>query len=188
MQKTILQLKEDYIYSDTDSVKYLHKEKNDWIFEECNRQVEKDLHRVCDFYHIDFGQVCPDGKMLGVFDYEGNYRRFKSMGAKRYMTQNQKTGEVSMTVAGLNKKTAVPWMLVNYEDPFAAFDDNLHVPEGFAGKLTHTYSDEGFTEFLTDYLGNTAVVSEQSFVHLEDAPYSLNIAKEFDDYLKGLIQ
>ena len=185
LQMAILDIGADYIYSDTDSVKYLHKERHDDYFRSYNASVEENLHKMCDFYHIPFERVSPDGATLGVFDYEGKYRRFKSLGAKRYMTQNADTGKISMTVAGLNKKTAMPWMEINFDDPFEAFNDNLHVPDGFAGKLTHTYCDEGFSDFLTDYEGNTACVSEGSFVHLEEASYSLNIADEFKEYLRS---
>lgn len=185
LMTAILSLGEDYIYSDTDSVKYLHKEKHDSFFEWYNNKVVENLQNMCEFYKIPFERVSPNGATIGVFDYEGKYRRFKTLGAKRYMTQDAETGEISMTVAGLNKKTAMPWMMVNYEDPFEAFTENLHVPEGFAGKMTHTYCDEGFSDFLTDYQGNTACVTEGSFVHLEEASYSLNIADEFKKYLKG---
>lgn len=183
LQDAILQLKEDYIYSDTDSVKYLHKEKHDPMFEEYNKQVVINLQNMCKFFKIKFEMVSPDGLTIGVFDYEGKYRRFKALGAKRYMVQYHNTGEISITVAGLNKKTAVPWMEVNFEDPFEAFTDDLYVPEGYAGKMKHTYCDYGFSEFLTDYQGNTRAVSEQSYVHLEETHYTLNIAEEFKEYV-----
>lgn len=186
LQTAILNLSEDYIYSDTDSVKYLHKEKHDPYFEWYNKEVEKNLRKMCTFYKIDFEKVSPEGMMLGIFDYEGKYRRFKTLGAKRYMVQDAETGKVSLTVSGLNKKTAIPWMLVNFEDPFEAFNENLYVPEGYAGKLIHTYSDEGFSEFLTDYQGNTQAVSEQSFVHLEEGSYTLNMAEAFKEYLMNM--
>lgn len=185
LQMAILALGEDYIYSDTDSVKYLHKERHDAYFESYNQQVKDNLIAMCEYNNIPFERVAPDGKMIGVFDYEGSYRRFKSLGAKRYMTQDSKTGKISMTVAGLNKKTAIKWMEINFENPFEAFNDKLHVPEGFAGKLTHTYCDEGFQDFLTDYTGITAPVSEGSFVHLEEASYSLSLAEEFKKYIES---
>lgn len=187
LQEAILALGKDYIYSDTDSVKYLHKENHDDYFVSYNNQVKENLMAMCEFNKIPFERVSPDGKMIGVFDYEGTYRRFKSLGAKRYMTQNHETGKVSITVAGLNKKTAMPWLEVNFEDPFEAFSDQLHVPEGFAGKLTHTYCDEGFQDFLTDYIGNTEAVSEGSFVHLEEASYSLSLAEEFKKYIESFV-
>lgn len=186
LQNAILALSEDYIYSDTDSVKYLHKEKHDAFFEAYNASVVKNLQDMCDFFKIPFERCSPNGKTIGVFDYEGKYRRFKTLGAKRYMTQNAETGIVSLTVAGLNKKTAKPYIEINNTDPFEAFAENLHVPEGFAGKLTHTYSDEGFSDFLTDYQGTTACVSESSFVHLEEASYSLSLAEEFKKYIDSL--
>ena len=101
-------------------------------------------------------------------------------------TQKADTGKISLTVAGLNKKTAMPYIEINNLDPFEAFTEEMHVPEGFAGKLTHTYVEEGFTDFLTDYTGRTAIVSEQSFVHLEETSYSLSLAKEFKEFIESL--
>lgn len=186
LQNTILAIAEDYIYSDTDSCKYLHKEKHDAYFEAYNENVKKSLEAMCEFFHIPFDRVAPDGKMIGAFDYEGKYRRFKTLGAKRYMTQSAETGQYSLTVAGLNKKTAMPYILINNDDPFEAFTEDMHVPEGFAGKLTHTYVEEGYTDFLTDYTGRTAIVTEQSFVHLEETSYSLSLAEEFKKYIESL--
>lgn len=186
LQNAILALGSDYIYSDTDSVKYLHKEKHDAFFEEYNASVKKNLEEMCKFFKIPFERVSPNGKTIGVFDYEGKYRRFKTLGAKRYMVQNAETGVVSLTVAGLNKKTAMPYIEINNLDPFEAFTENLHVPEGFAGKLTHTYCDMEYSDFLTDYTGKTEVVSEMSFVHLEEASYSLSLADEFKQFIESM--
>ena len=49
-----------------------------------------------------------------IRDFEGYYERFKTLGAKRYMVQ--KDGKVNITVSGLNKKIAVPYLQQKFGD------------------------------------------------------------------------
>lgn len=185
LYEAILELGDDFVYSDTDSVKYLNAEKHESFFEMYNKRMEKQLREMCEFYNLDFELCRPKGQLIGVWDDEGTYTRFKTLGAKRYMTE--KNGNISITVSGLNKKATVPWMIEAFEDPFTAFDNELDVPAEATGKLTHTYIDIPFKDFMTDYLGNTQIVSEQSCVHLEPAEYSLSMAKEFLLYINQFL-
>lgn len=185
LYEAILELGKDFVYSDTDSVKYLHWEKHEAFFERYNKRMEEQLRRMCEFYDLDFELCRPKGQLIGIWDDEGTYTRFKTLGAKRYMTE--KDGKISITVSGLNKKATVPWMISRFEDPFVAFDNELDVPAEATGKLTHTYIDVPYKDFMTDYLGNTQVVSEQSSVHLEPAEYSLSMAKEFLQYINQFL-
>ena len=185
LYEAILELGKDYVYSDTDSVKYLNWENHEAFFENYNKRMEKQLREMCDFYRLDFELCRPKGRLIGVWDDEGTYNRFKTLGAKRYMTE--KDGKISITVSGLNKKATVPWLIREFEDPFVAFDNELDVPAEATGKLTHTYIDIPYKDIMTDYLGNTQVVSEQSCVHLEPAEYSLSMAKEFLQYINQFL-
>lgn len=180
----ILELGSDFIYSDTDSVKYKNPEKHETYFEAYNKKVEEELREMCRFYDLDFELCRPYGKLIGIWDDEGDMK-FKCLGAKRYMTE--KNGKLSITVSGLNKKKTVPWLQETFSDPWEAFDDNLDVPAEATGKLTHTYIDTGWSDVLTDYTGKTIVVWEHSCVHLEPAEYSLSLSKEFLLYLNTFI-
>ena len=82
------ELKEDHRYTDTDSLKFVNLEKHKQYFEDYNRKLLIRLKKVMDFLGIPFEKCTPktiDGKVkpIGVFDYEGTYRRFKYLGAKR---------------------------------------------------------------------------------------------------------
>lgn len=180
----ILALGDDFIYSDTDSVKYTNWEKHEAYFEAYNKKVEEGLHDMCDFYNLDFELCRPKGKLIGVWDDEGSFS-FKTLGAKRYAVM--KNGEFSITVSGLNKKQTVPWMLRTFDNPFDAFTDNLDVPAEATGKLTHTYIDTSWSDMLTDYTGQTSLVWEHSCVHLEPVEYSLSMAKEFLLYINSFM-
>ena len=182
---------EDYIYSDTDSVKIQNGEKHRGYFQKYNKRISRKIETMCKFYRIDFQKTRPKTvkgieKPLGVWDYEGVYSRFKTLGAKRYMTE--KDGKVSITVAGLNKKTAVPYMKDKYgEQIFEKFDEDLYIPKGYAGKKILTYSDSGISGTFTDYLGNVCSFNEKSYVHMDEGDYSLNLADQFVEYLKGVV-
>lgn len=111
----VLELNDDVIYCDTDSMKFTNFEKYKSYFETYNKQVAKNLKETLDYYDIDFELTRPKTikgkeKPLGVWDYEfefdeqGNaipaYDEFKTLGAKRYMVK--KNGKLHMTVSGLS--------------------------------------------------------------------------------------
>lgn len=180
----------DYVYSDTDSVKALNVDAHAEYINAYNAQIVAKLERACKFHGVDVSAIRPRTikgieKPLGVWDFEGVYSRFKTLGAKRYMIE--KDGVISLTVSGVNKKCAVPYLVNKYGDRvFDAFKDDLLIPAEYTGKMTHTYIDDPFSVKLTDYKGETRVVSELSCVHLEPAEYSLSLSDAYIDYLMGV--
>lgn len=196
----ILECQTDYIYSDTDSVKIVNAEKHAKFFSEYNQQITIKLDQACAFHEIDPEMTRPKTingtvKQLGVFDFDGHYAKFKTLGAKRYlvlysndMRNGKERGKYKMTVSGLSKKDALNYMLEKYKESniFDAFDDDLSIPAQYTGKLTHTYIDDPVSTTLTDYFGNTATIHEKSMVHLEPAPYELSMAQTYIDYILGV--
>lgn len=84
----------DFVYCDTDSVKYIGAV--DWT----KYNAEKiRLSKESGAYATD-----AKGKThyMGVFESEGTYDRFKSCGAKKYAYE--KNGKLSVTIAGVEKK------------------------------------------------------------------------------------
>lgn len=193
---------DDYIYSDTDSIKVFNHEQHKEYFDTYNKMVELKLKTACNYHGIDFEKVQPktkEGKVkrLGVWDFEGVYTHFKTLGAKRYMIHKDKAIKIngvyypiSITVSGVNKYKAVPYLLdISGGDIMKAFDkfeDGLHIPPEKSGKNLHTYIDEEKQGYLTDYQGNTAYYIELSSIHLEPTSYDLSLAKLYVDYLKGV--
>lgn len=186
----IWELKADYVYADTDSVKGLNMERHRAYFEWYDRNINKKLELACKHHGIDLALTRPktiEGteKPLGFWDNEGVYTRFKTLGAKRYMSE--KDGKISITVSGVNKKFAVPYLLEKYGDGvFDAFDDDLKIPAEHTGKMTHTYIDEPIRGILIDYMGNSANYGELSGVHLENAEYSLSMSDAYLDFIMGV--
>lgn len=188
----IKELGNDYIYSDTDSVKYINRSNHLDYFNKYNEYVVNKLEYVMKCQGIDIELTRPKNikgqiKQIGVWDYEGDYKRFKTLGAKRYLVENQ-DGSHTITVSGVNKKMAVKYLEENYIDIFDAFDDELCIPAESTGKLTHTYIDDEQAGYVKDYMGNKGFYNELSSVHLESAEYSLSINQVYADYLLNVKQ
>lgn len=189
----------DYVYSDTDSVKVRNADRHAQYFKEYNDLVQYKLRQACKHHGIEFSMVEPKtikgvNKMLGVWDYEGTYTRFKTLGAKRYMVEEEgalsvggKSYPVSLTVSGVNKKSAIPYLLDKYgrEGIFDAFTNYLSIPPQATGKNIHTYIDyEQQGEFF-DYTGQKGSFSELTGVHLEPTGYSLSLSVMYLNFLLG---
>lgn len=186
----IYELGEDYVYSDTDSVKFINADKHLEYFHRYNANIQKRVKTALNFHKIDGEKADPETikgskKPLGVWEYEGTYTRFKTLGAKRYMTE--KNGCLSITVAGVNKKKAVPWLEKQDIDPFDLFAEGLFFPEEATGKNTHTYIDHEQAGHVVDYNGVEGGYHEYSSVHLSGATYDLNLSQEFKDFLRRKI-
>lgn len=188
---------DDYVYSDTDSVKIMNAGDHKPFFDAYNKEIQAKIAAVCDHYRIDPALAAPLNKKgkpcpLGIWDDDGRYIRFRTLGAKRYLVEVMENGVpvVKSTVAGLAKKGLPRFLATLDVDPFHAFDDGLHVPEEYTGKLTHTYIDfadaGGSMEAdVTDYLGNMAHVKSYGGVHLEAQSYDLGMG-EYKDFLLSL--
>lgn len=185
----ILACGEDYIYSDTDSIKILHPE-NHWDYINAyNEEVNKKLLKAAEFHRIDpsdFSPLNKNGKPkpIGVWDYEGAYDRFKTIGAKRYIIQ---CGDnFKLTVAGVNKAKARDYLVETCRDPFDGLRDGLCVPAEYSGRLTLTYIDDPISGEVRDYLGNIGEFSELSCIHMEPSEYKLTLSDEYKDFLNTL--
>ena len=186
----IIEFNDDYVYADTDSIKVINAETHTHYIEEYNRMIINALKRVCEWYDIDPKMISPktvkgEEKPLGVWDFDGHYKRFKTLGAKRYLIEfsGQPEKQYKLTVAGLSKKTAIKYLCNKYGDPFEGFKKGLFIPGEHTGKQTHTYIDTPFSGTLTDYNGVTAEYSELSAIHLEGASYDLSISGKYLSYL-----
>ena len=191
----ILSIKQDYIYSDTDSIKMLNYDKHKSYVESYNKSIQAKLAQTLAFYKLPLDSVAPKTikgvkKPLGVWDFEGFYTSFKTLGAKRYVyTQN---GQLKITIAGLSKKQGAKYLLsISGNDPEKAvriFRNSFAVPAGKTGKLTHTYIDEMKSFLVRDYQGHVTRETALSAVHLEPAPFELTISETFKRFLQGLGQ
>lgn len=84
---------DDFIYSDTDSIKCIGDYSES--FEKLNQKYRYD----------EFSALDPKGKRhyIGIYEYEESYKRFKTMGAKKYAYEDQ-DGQLHITISGVNKR------------------------------------------------------------------------------------
>lgn len=193
----ILSVGDDYIYSDTDSIKFLNYDKHKQFIDDYNRGCERKLKSMCDFRKIDFARCKPKTvngveKLIGVFDYEGEYLIFKTLGAKRYMYVQDDT--LHITISGLSKQNGAKYLLKKYktfDNVFKNFNDELYIPPNETGKNTHTYIDGEMGGYITDYQGNTQYVNSLSGVHLSECDFTLSLSKQYakfiDDFINGYV-
>lgn len=204
----ILELKGDYIYSDTDSVKFINRESHLDYFNRYNFMLEKKLQKAMKYHNLDMELVKPktiEGKekLIGEWDYDGDYSYFKTLGAKRYITVSKDV--IVLTVSGLNKNYALPYILdkceIKYEKQngkckmlgqpnikkvFDFFSEGMYIPKGKTGKNTHTYIDDEFGCVVQDYKGKYCKVHEKSCIHLDEADYKLSLAEDYLNFILGI--
>ena len=184
----IRECKEDYIYSDTDSVKIFDVDKHKKYFEEYNKWIVKKLEKCLNYHNIPLYFISPktikgEIKTLGIWDFDGFYTDFKTLGAKRYIFK--KDNKLSITVCGLSKKSGKEF-IENQKNPFIFFNEGMYIDSEYTGKMTHTYIDKEIENTITDYLGNTAYYHEKSFIHLEKTDYLLSLSDMYIKYFMGV--
>lgn len=184
----IKECKDDYIYSDTDSIKIFNADKHQKYFEEYNKWIVQKLEKCLNYHKIPLDYISPktikgEIKTLGIWDFDGFYTDFKTLGAKRYIFR--KDNKLSITVCGLSKKSGKEF-IENQEKPFLFFNDGMFVDCDHTGKMTHTYIDREIENIITDYLGNQAYYHEKSFIHLEKTDYLLSLSDMYIKYFMGV--
>ncbi len=206
----IMEFSDDYIYSDTDSIKVQNAEKHMNYINKYNDIITKQIETALNFHNIPLDSAKPktvDGieKPLGVWDFDGHYSRFKTLGAKRYLIEysndirNKKIyrGRILVTVAGLNKVKGSEYLSngwyydiktkTEYNSPFERFNENAIFPKDDSGRLIHTYIDNTRSGVITDYLGNVAEFKEETSVHLEQSEYSMKISNKYFEFIRGFV-
>ena len=190
----ILNVGNDYCYSDTDSIKLIHEENHCKYFTDYNERIVKKLHKMLDHYDLSHDLVSPSTikgeiKTIGLWDYEFKCD-FKTLGAKRYVVK--RGDKYTITISGLNKKTTMDYFIKTGKNVFQTFKNGMYIPATYThdgqiyvgtGKNTHTYIDVARDGVVTDYLGIKYKYHVDSCVHMEESDYTLSLASEFVDLL-----
>lgn len=190
--EAIYELEDDYVYGDTDCVKYKGGSKYDSWFEGFNNKIIDAIKRSSEYTKIPIEKYMAKDKygvlrVIGTWDSDGEYLKFKTLGAKRYIyTAINKKGEeeLHVTIAGSNKSKTAEY-LSTFAQPFKEFKDELVVPKEYSGRNVLTYIDEETEGILVDCNGVPYHYHELSSVHMEESEYSLSLS---DDYVKWLKQ
>ena len=189
----IIEMGNDYVYSDTDSIKSINTERHEDYFNSYNAQILQKIEIASQYHNLDKSLFAPytkkgKQKIIGVWDDEGVYDKFKTLGAKRYLTMKgvQSTEPKYMiTLAGSNKKKTMEY-LVGTGDPFGNFTDGLSIPPENSGRLILSYIDNETVGTVVDMFGSQYEYHELSSIHMEKSEYNLSMSEEFVRYLEGL--
>ena len=200
--RTIYKVKDDFIYADTDSIKITNSHKYKHILDEYNKEVISKLEKAMKYHNLSIDMIRPknsknEEKIMGLWEHDATYSYFKTLGAKRYAYITEK-GNFSITVSGINKLHAIPYMLnslnisytkenmhyklsarIDYEKILNMFDLGLYIPQGYTGKNIHTYIDDEIKGTIKDYYGIEYSYYERSCIHMEEADYELSLAEEY---------
>lgn len=179
----------DFVYADTDSVKFVNYERHKAFFDSYNQEIINAIHRSANHFGISVERYMPksakgESKIIGTWEFEGVYDRFKTLGAKRYLTT--KGGKDTITVSGVNKVKALDYMSRN-GDPYEEFNDGLVIPAEYSGRLVMTALDDEFTCTVVDYTGQVCEVHERSAFHSENSKYEMSMSEDFKRFLERMV-
>lgn len=158
-----------FIYADTDSVKYV----GNIDISEYNRQRVKES--------TESGAYAVDSKgkthYMGVFEPEGEYSQFVSMGAKKYCYIED--GELHLTLAGVNKKKGADEL--KRKGGIEAFEEGFIFSE--SGGTNSYYNDLKDEPIIYRHNGKEYVIT--SNVYIEDDIYTLGLTQDYKALLLG---
>lgn len=158
---------DDFIYCDTDSVKYV----GDHSFDEYNHEKIAASRESGSFARDPSGAV----HYMGVFEPEGEYRRFVTYGAKKY-SYERPDGSIGITIAGVGKRAGA---------------EELRRAGGLGAlKLGYTFRAAGGLQPLyNDSSRRTVHLPEGDIniypnITLEPSTYTLGISESYEDVLR----
>lgn len=164
-----------FLYTDTDSVKFT----GEVDFSELNSRIKAQSIKTGSF------ATDPKGKIhyMGIYEDEGTYKRFATMGAKKYMYEDEKG--IHLTVAGLVKYDKegceISAKEIHSLGDFSAFKSGTTFTQ--SGGIEAIYNDEKhITTLQID--GHTVEVTRN--VCLKPSTYTFGMTDEYIRLLKSL--
>lgn len=191
LTQMILAVGNDHIYSDTDSDKISHPERHQDQIRQLNDELQGHIQEASYWLDIPLDAYMPKtpaGKIkpLGTWEHDADYKLFRAVRAKSYMYVDT-DDHLSLTISGVNKKTAIPYLLDKYNGDKEAiledFGDGWEIPPEHSGKLIHTYDDEEFIGVIEDKDGVRRICHERSMVHLAPAGYHMGLTSELEAFV-----
>ena len=159
LEKAIRLCGHNFIYCDTDSVKYV----GDVDFSQLNAEIQAQSERHGAFADDPAG----NRHYLGVYEHDDTYRRFVTLGAKKYAYEDE-SGKLHITIAGVSKSGAAEMgCLENFKDGFVFHES--------AGQEA-LYNDDWMEEPL-EIDGHTLPVSPN--IYLSQGEYTLGLTLEY---------
>ena len=161
----------NFIYADTDSVKYIGE--IDWT--KYNNERIEECRQSGSFAQDPAGEM----HYMGVYEPEDNpetgycYYQFKTLGAKKYAFVRKPGGKTECTIAGVNKKKGGPEL--DRHGGLKAFREGFIFKD--AGGTMSVYNDEAYIGEM-DIDGHKVIVT--SNVAILPSTYRLGITGEYE--------
>lgn len=172
LRQMIWKVGKDVVYCDTDSIKCRGDHRKD--FEEFNQ----DIIRRCE----EAGYYALDRKghkrYLGIYEYEGMYTEFKTLGAKRYILKEKGSDVYKTTIAGVGKKNGAAFF---NQAGIDAFRNGVVIKD--AGHIVAYYNDDPVHDIVID----GCRIRTASNVALIEDKYTLGLTGEYLDLILKMI-
>lgn len=183
--RCIDQLDDLVVYYDTDSVKCVPDPRVEKVISAENEKVMQTLREVSKERNIpleDMQPIQPDGKccIIGHWDHECTYEKFKALGAKKYAYVLD--GSLHVTISGVNRKTGYKALRRDIRN----FKPDLIFDYDAAGKLASVYNDNQPEVIIRDKDGKVWKNNQKHGVVLMPAEYSLGITAELEAYAEEM--
>ena len=190
----IVPLGSDFLYCDTDSVKFTNENKHTNLFKIYENDLKGKIEQVSKYHKIDYSRFLGSKekskqKLIGIWEKDGSYKQFKSLGSKQYLVELE-NGEMESTVSGIGKKETINYLKEisenNKEKMFKNFNNSLFIPKDKTNKLVHTYINDEWEGEVVDYLGYSNKVKTGGGLFLEQIEFTLNSTFIFNQFLEDL--
>lgn len=178
----ILKIDDDNAYSDTDSTKYVGN--HDDIFDQINSTLLSEIATVCDERGMtmdDFTATDSKGNVhiMGLWEDDGVYSEFITLGAKRYAYRDSKNGELHLTVSGVSKKGVTA-----LRDDIHNFNRDIVFGPDESGRLIFTYIHN-----MPKWIWNAGESDEYTSnycygINAMPSTYSMSLADEYEDLIE----
>lgn len=154
----------DIVYIDTDSIKFLNK-ANCKYFEDENEKL-KSIAINNDIYASAKDKKCNE-RYLGIWDFDGFYPQFKTLGAKKYAYYDE-CNKFHITVSGMNKKKGAK--AVGSLDNF-----NIGTTYSDVGRTVSWYNEADIMQITI----NDDTFTTASNIGIIETTYTLGITNEY---------
>lgn len=153
----------DFVYGDTDSIKYLGNHDTDFArYNENIIKQAKNENRIINYNNRDY--------IMGIYENEGTYDKFVHFGAKKYAFE--KSGKLGITIAGVGKQKGVKEL--NKRGGIKALKEGFVFRE--AGGTQSVYND--YPE-IKEYSAEGRTIEITSNVAIKESTYTLGITDEY---------
>lgn len=168
------QLESDFIYCDTDSVKFTgeHNELINAYNQAAAAKIQREIINNDIFKGNDNLKFL---SKIGQFEDEGKYSKFKTLGLKRYIYYNDEDG-FTAKISGIDKKSSERYFnrFSTIDDKFRNFNRDSEIPV-FMPYATPIYNNITTNQVVEDDQGHNTPTTEQCCCTLNDINFILTM-------------